>query len=110
MTKALEVLIDGIHFGFYVPPEGQTFGAMVGNIPISYMRAHIVSGSETESWQWQLPDIQEGQSLTFRLVDVDASQGTPPGRIEQVQIDQDEHNKFMAQARVAIANAKLGDV
>ncbi len=48
--NALEVLINGKRVGVYVPPEGCTFAAMVGNIPRTYMRAHIMTGSDSENW------------------------------------------------------------
>jgi len=76
--KALEVSIDGKVIGVYVPPDGQVFGAMVGNIPRTYMRAHVMSGTETESWQWQLPDLQEGQVISFQLIEAEPGTGVPP--------------------------------
>ncbi len=76
--KALEVSIDGKVVGIFVPPDGACFTAMVGNIPRTYMRAHIVSGTDTESWQWQLPDLREGQTITFRMVEARSSSGVPP--------------------------------
>ena len=57
--KALKVLIDGEPVGVYVPPVGATFTAMVGNIPRKYMRADIMTGTDAESWQWQLDEITE---------------------------------------------------
>lgn len=59
--KALQVSIDGTLIGVFVPPDGCPFAAMVGNIPKHYLRAHIMSGTDAESSQWQLPDISEGQ-------------------------------------------------
>jgi hypothetical protein len=47
--NALEVLINGRRVGVYVPPEGSTFAAMVGNAPRTYMRAHIMTGNDLES-------------------------------------------------------------
>ena len=76
--KALEVLIDGKPIGVYVPPEGESFAAMVGNIPREYMRAHIMSGTDKESWQWQLPDIRPGQVISFRMVEAPVGSGIPP--------------------------------
>src|SRR5688572_21162537 len=76
--KALEVLIDGEPIGVYVPPHGASFAAMVGNIPRKYMRAHIMTGTDDESWQWQLPDIQPEQLISFRMVEAPAGSGIPP--------------------------------
>jgi hypothetical protein len=70
--KALEVSIDGKVIGTYVPPKGSTFAAMVANIPRRYMRAHLTSGNNTETWQWQLPDVKHGQTISFRMVEAKA--------------------------------------
>ena len=80
--KALEVLVNGKAIGLYVPPEGECFSAIVANIPRTYMRAQVMSGSKTESWQWQLPDINEGETIAFRLVEANGRAGVPPQRIE----------------------------
>ena len=34
--KAHEVSIDGKVIGVYIPPEGEPFAAMIGNIPRTY--------------------------------------------------------------------------
>ena len=75
---ALEVSIDGKLVGVYVPPSDSPFAAMVGNIPRTYMRAHIMTGNDKESWQWQLPDIQPGQCISFRLIEAPVGSGVPP--------------------------------
>jgi hypothetical protein len=71
------VLINGKRVGVYVPPAGCTFSAMVGNIPRTYMRAHIMTGNDSENWQWQLPDIRHGQLISFRLVKAPVGSGVP---------------------------------
>jgi len=76
--NALEVLINRKRVGVYVPPVGCTFAAMLGNIPRTYMRAHIMTGNDVENWQWQLPDIQPGQLISFRLVEAPVGSGVPP--------------------------------
>jgi hypothetical protein len=76
--NALEVLVNGKRVGVYVPPEGCTFAAMVGNIPRTYMRAHIMTGNDSENWQWQLPNIRPGQLISFRLVKAPVGSGVPP--------------------------------
>ena len=76
--NAVEVLIDGKRVGIYVPPEDASFGAMVGNIPRRYMRAHIMASNDAESWQWQLPDIKPGQVISFRQVKAPLGSGVPP--------------------------------
>jgi hypothetical protein len=76
--KALEVSIEGKVIGVYVPPDGEVFAATVGNIPRTYMRAHVMSFTLTESWQWQLPDLEEGQVISFRMIEAEPGTGVPP--------------------------------
>jgi hypothetical protein len=94
--KALEVSIDGRVIGIFVPPAGKPFVAGVGNIPGSYMRAHIMSGSETESWQWQLPDVDEGQPISFRMIEAEPGAGVPPQFIRQRDPEEIAENKRLA--------------
>jgi hypothetical protein len=76
--NAVEVLINGKRVGIYVPPIGAPFFASVGNIPQKYMRANIMTGNDSESWQWQLPDIKPGQLISFRQVKAPIGSGVPP--------------------------------
>lgn len=78
---ALEVTVDGLTVGVYVPPPGGTFAAMLGNVPRTHMRANVTSGNDVEVWSWQLPDIQPGQSISFRLV-VPQGLGVPPQSVQ----------------------------
>jgi hypothetical protein len=102
--NALEVLINGKRVGVYVPPEGCTFAAMVGNIPRTYMRAHIMTGSDSESWQWQLPDIKPGQLVSFRLVEAPVGSGVPPQFVRPRDPKEVEANR--REARTTYAKAK----
>ena len=102
--NALEVLINGKRVGVYVPPEGCTFAAMVGNIPRTYMRAHIMTGSDSESWQWQLPDIKAGQLISFRLVEAPVGTGVRPQLVRPRDPKEVEENR--RDARKAYAKAK----
>lgn len=79
--KALEVLVNGKAVGLYIPSEGECFSVIVANVPRTYMRAQVMSGNKTENWYWQLPDINEGETITFRLVEADGRAGVPPQRI-----------------------------
>jgi hypothetical protein len=81
--KALEVSVDGNVIGIFVPPAGESFLAEIGSIPRSYMRAHIMSADEHESWQWQLPDISEGQTISFRRIEAEPGSGVPPHDVRQ---------------------------
>jgi hypothetical protein len=76
--NALEVLINGKRVGIYVPPNGTPFFASLGNIPRKSMRANIMTGTDAESWQWQLPDIKPGQLISFRQVKAPIGSGVPP--------------------------------
>ena len=102
--NAVEVSIDGERIGVYVPPKGACFSAMVANIPRIYMRAHIMSGNDSESWQWQLPDIQPGQIISFRMVEASVGSGVPPHFIRprdprEVAENKREAEKLYAKAR-----------
>ena len=96
--KALQVSIDGTLIGVLVPPDGCPFAAMVGNIPKHYLRAHIMSGTDAESWQWQLPDISEGQMISFCMVDAKPGSGVPPHFIRPRGPAEVSENKRRAKA------------
>ena len=109
--KALEVLIDGAPIGVYVPPDGASFTAMVGNIPRKYMRAHIMTGTDEESWQWQLPDIQAGQVISFRMIEAPVGSGIPPQFVRsrdprEVADNKREAAKLYAKAKREMAARK----
>ena len=86
-TKSIEVSVDGKVIGVFVPPEGESFAAMIGNIPRSYMRAQIMTGTELERWQWQLPDIQEGQVISFRMLSAQLGSGVPPHYVTKIDTE-----------------------
>jgi hypothetical protein len=102
--NALEVLINGKRVGVYVPPEGCSFAAMVGNVPRTYMRAHIMTGTDSESWQWQLPDIKPGQLISFRLVEAPVGSGVPPQFVRPRDRKEVEQNS--KEAKKAYAKSK----
>jgi hypothetical protein len=109
--NALEVSIDGKRIGIYVPPEDSTFAAMVGNIPRTYMRAHIMTGNDSESWQWQLPDIKPGQRISFRLIEAPIGSGVPPQFVrprdpKEVEANKREAAKLYAKAKREMAARK----
>lgn len=109
--NAVEVLIDGKRVGIYVPPEGSSFGAIVGNIPRTYMRAHIMAHSDAESWQWQLPDIKPGQLISFRQISAPLGSGVPPQFVRardprEVAENKREARKMYAKARREMAARK----
>jgi hypothetical protein len=93
--KALEVLLDGEVLGTFIPPKGGWFVASVGNIPRTYMRANIRAGTLKERWQWQLPDIQEGQLVAFRMVEAKPATGVTPHRVRKVNRAESEEFEKM---------------
>ena len=105
--NAVEVLINRKRVGVYVPPEGCTFAAMVGNIPRRYMRAHIMAGNDAESWQWQLPDIQPGQLISFRLVKAAVGSGVPPQFVRPRDPREVEGTRKAAKKAYAKARRKM---
>jgi hypothetical protein len=109
--NALEVSINRKRIGIYVPPEGCTFAAMVGNIPRRYMRAHIMTGNDAVSWQWQLPNIKPGQRISFRLVKAPVGSGVParfirPRDPREVVENTREAKKLYAKAKREMAARK----
>jgi hypothetical protein len=54
---------------------------MIANVPKMYMRAQTLAGNDAERWQWQLPDVQEGETISFRMVEAERESGVPPHRV-----------------------------
>jgi hypothetical protein len=109
--NAVEVLTNGKRIGIYVPPEDASFGAIVGNIPRTYMRAHIMASNDVESWQWQLPDIKPGQLISFRQIKAPTGSGVPPQFVRprdprEVAENKREARKLYAKARKEMAARK----
>jgi hypothetical protein len=101
--KALEVSIDGKALGTFVPPEGASFAAMVGNIPRAYMRAQVMSANDTESWHWQLPDVKEGETISFRMIEAPPGSGIPPESVQQREPEEVAETKRRAKEAFAEA-------
>jgi hypothetical protein len=79
--KALEVSIEGRVIGVFIPPDDEPFSAMIANVPTTYIRAQILASNDAERWQWQLPDVQEGETISFRMVEAERERGVPPHRV-----------------------------
>jgi hypothetical protein len=48
----------------------EIFHALACPIPFaSYIRAQIMSANDTETWRWQLPDVKEGETICFRVIE-----------------------------------------
>src|SRR5216684_1677376 len=109
--NAVEVLINGKRVGICVPPKGSYFVARVGNIPRTYMRAHIMTSNDVESWQWQLPDIKPGQLISFRQIKAPTGSGVPPQIVRprdprEVADKKREAKKLYAKAKREMAASK----
>ncbi|MFL6624675.1 MAG: hypothetical protein ACJ8NR_18950 [Sulfurifustis sp.] len=102
--KALEVLLNDKSIGLYIAPEGASISAMVANVPMNYMRAQLLTGNDKENWQWQLPDVKEGDLIAFRLVDASGRTGVPPDRITGK--DPKQTQRVKAAAAKAFARSK----
>ncbi|HEX7297230.1 MAG TPA: hypothetical protein VF251_15875 [Pyrinomonadaceae bacterium] len=61
------------------------------------MRAEVFASNDAELWQWQLPDIQEGQIISFRLIDADGEAGVPPHRVTKRDPEEVAENKRLAE-------------
>jgi hypothetical protein len=81
--KAIQVSLDGQLIGMFASPDGGPFLAMIANIPRTYMRAHIMTETEIESWQWQLPDIQTGECIEFCITEANPESICPPHFVRQ---------------------------
>jgi hypothetical protein len=101
--KALRVMVDGDLVGIFVPPEGGSFVARVGNIPRRYMRVHISAGTLEESWHWQLPDVQPNQTISFQMIEAELGTGVEPHQIRQTHPDEVEQIKKLAPVLMAKA-------
>ena len=101
--ESLEVLIDGKSIGIYTPPDGASFTAMVSSVPKTHMRAQILSGNDQAHWQWQLPDIEPGQTISFRLVEALPGSGVPPRIVEPRDRKEVAETKRMAAKAAAEA-------
>jgi hypothetical protein len=82
-----------------------------------------MTGTDEESWQWQLPDIQAGQVISFRMVEASSGTGVPPQFVRsraprEIAENKREAAKLFAEAKremaakkrrkVAQSNSRLG--
>lgn len=86
--RALQVSIEGRVVGIYASPDQAPFWAVIGNIPRDYMRGSIMLNTPTESWQWQLPDMQEGECVEFCLTEADPESVSPPHYVRRHAIEE----------------------
>jgi hypothetical protein len=83
--KALEVLIDGISIGVFVPPLGAGFVAGLTNGAEETIEAEVSCTGSKRSLSWHLPAIRNGQRISFKMVESPVSGGTEPQIIRSKQ-------------------------
>ncbi len=66
------------------PPEGG-FDFMLANIPLNHARCSVMADNETESWNWQLDDLYDGDSIQLDFVET--TWNTPFPRVERINED-----------------------
>ncbi len=80
--KALEVLIDGISVGVFVPPSGTAFVASLCNGPQESIVARVSCTGSSELSKWCIPTIRGGQRISFRMIDSPVNDGPQPQIIQ----------------------------
>jgi len=97
MKRAIEVLIDGKRVGLLQGRGGKSVGINVGNIPKDHMRVWANSNDDEESWYWQMPDVQDGQTVSFRIIEAEEHEISKPYQKEKR--DPEEVAKSKMEAR-----------
>ena len=80
---------------------------MLANVPRTYMRAFASAGNERVTYRWQLPDVGEGNVVSFRMIDADA--GDDPNEIVDVSESEREEIRMLARIAREKATEKGGD-
>jgi hypothetical protein len=52
------------------PPDGG-FSFMLANVPRDHARCFVMAGNEEESWNWQLEDLYDGDSIGLKFIETD---------------------------------------
>jgi hypothetical protein len=96
MKRAIEVLIDGERVGLLQARGGNPVGVSVGNIPRDHMRVWATGSDDTETWYWQMPDVADGQMVSFRVVEIEDNEISKPYQIEKRDPEEVAENKRIA--------------
>ncbi|MES2820974.1 MAG: hypothetical protein V4812_18520 [Pseudomonadota bacterium] len=96
MKRAIEVLVDGQRVKLLQAPDGGPASVQLANVPRDHMRAWAHASSDDEAWQWQLPDIQDGQTISFRVIQAEQHEITPPQEVEKRDPEQVAEGKQRA--------------
>ncbi|WP_137010776.1 hypothetical protein [Ectopseudomonas oleovorans] len=83
MKRAIEVLLDGKRVMLLQAPDGGPASVQLANVQENYMRAWAHASSDEEVWRWQLPNIQDGQAISFRVIQAEADDISPPQEVEK---------------------------
>ncbi|HWW05808.1 hypothetical protein [Collimonas sp.] len=66
------------------PPDGG-FDFMLANVPLNHARCFVMADNELESWNWQLDDLFDSDSIQLNFVET--TWNTPFPRIERNEAD-----------------------
>ena len=83
MARAIEVLVNGKRAGILQARSGSPVGVTVANIPNDHMRVWAYGSDDEETWYWQMPDIQDGETVSFRVIEANESEISKPYEIEK---------------------------
>jgi len=96
MKRAIEVLINGKRVGVLQARGGSPVGGMVGNIPSDHMRVYAHGSDDHETLHWQMPDIPDGETVLFRVIDVEESEVSKPYKVKKRDPKEVAENKRIA--------------
>lgn len=96
MKRAIEVLVDGQRVRLLQAPDGGPASVQLANVPGDHMRVWAHASSDDETWQWQLPDIQDGQTISFRVIQAEQHEITSPQEVEKRDPEQVAEGKRRA--------------
>ena len=102
--RAIEVLVDGERVGVLQARNGNPVAVTVGNIPKDHMRVWAHGSDDEETWYWQMPDVYDGQTVSFRVIESDSLEISKPYEVEER--DPEEVADIKRRAREGYQRAK----
>ena len=106
MARAIEVLVNGERVGILQARDGKPVGVTVGNVPRDHMRVWATGSDDHETWHWQMPDIPDGDEVSFRVIDALETEISKPYQIERRDPKEVEESKKRAKDMYRQAMAK----
>ncbi len=97
MGRAIEVLIDSKRVGLLQARGEKPVGVTVANIPKDHMRVWANGSDDIETWYWQMPDVADGQTVQFRIMEVENDEISKPYIIEKRDPEEVAKKKKRAQ-------------